>query len=174
MTNKPVSRCARAQTTSPSGHAHNQLRPTRVTSNSSRRSLGPIEAVAAVRRWHPVDPQSISGRPAREPMHTAMRGRTTSGDTLAAREVAARNALWRLRNCSRDIERLASRARAAGRDSLSEQVRQRVGAFTIEAARIRVELRRWDVGSSLWIALLEARLDRLAAEIGLTAENAPG
>ena len=89
---------------------------------------------------------------------------------LATREVAARAALGRLRDCSRDIERLAADARVAGRDSLAEHLRLRIRAFTIEAARIRVELRRWDVGSSLWIALLQARLDRLAAEIGLIAE----
>jgi hypothetical protein len=89
---------------------------------------------------------------------------------LATREVAARAALRHLRDCSRDIERLAAVARAAGRDSLAEHLRLRVRAVTIEAARIRIELRRWDVGSSLWIAMLQARLDRLAAEIGLVAE----
>ena len=95
---------------------------------------------------------------------------SATGATLTARELAARTALRRLRDCSRDIERLAARGRAAGRDSIAEHGRQRVRALTVEAARIRVELRRWDVGSSLWIALLQARLDRLAAEIGLIAE----
>jgi hypothetical protein len=94
----------------------------------------------------------------------------TTRATLAAREVAARTALGRLRDCSRDIERLAAVTRAAERDSVAEHLRLHVRAFTVEAARIRVELRRWDVGSSLWIALLQARLDRLAGELGLIAE----
>jgi len=103
-------------------------------------------------------------------MLTPMSDRNSTRATLAAREVAARTALGRLRDCSRDIERLAAVMRAAERDSLAEHLRLRVRAFTIEAARIRVELRRWDVGSSLWIALLQARLDRLAGEVGLIAE----
>lgn len=103
-------------------------------------------------------------------MLTPMSDRIVTPATLAAREVAARTALGRLRDCSRDIERLAADARAAGRDSLAEHLRLRVRGFTVEAARIRVELRRWDVGSSQWIAVLQARLDRLAVEIGLLAE----
>lgn len=105
-------------------------------------------------------------------MLTAMSDSSATRAKLATREVAARAALRRLRDCSRDIERLAAVARVAGRGSLTENLRLRVRAFTIEAARIRVELRRWDVGSSLWIAQLQARLDRLAAEIGLIAEAA--
>jgi len=95
---------------------------------------------------------------------------SATGATLTARELAARTVLRRLRDCSREIERMAARARAAGRDPFAEHAQQRVRAFTVEAARIRVELRRWDVGSSLWIASLQARLDRLAAEIRLIAD----
>jgi hypothetical protein len=103
-------------------------------------------------------------------MLSTMSDLSATGATLTARELAARTALRRLRDCSREIERLAAGARAAGRDSITEHARERVRAFTVEAARIRVELRRWDVGSSLWIASLQARLDRLAAEISLIAE----
>jgi len=124
----------------------------------------------AVRRGYPVDPQSVCGRRPGRRMLTPMSDRNATRATLAAREVAARTALGRLRDCSRDIERLAAVTRAAERDSLAEHLRLRVRAFSIEAARIRVELRQWNVGSSLWIALLQARLDRLAREVGLIAE----
>ena len=123
----------------------------------------------AVRRGYPVDPQSVCGRRPGRRMLTPMSDNATRA-TLAAREVAARTALGRLRDCSRDIERLAAVTRAAERDSLAEHLRLRVRAFSIEAARIRVELRQWNVGSSLWIALLQARLDRLAREVGLIAK----
>ena len=126
--------------------------------------------VTAVRRRYPVGPQSVCAQPPGGRMLTPMSDRNATRATLAAREVAARTALRRLRDCNRDIERLAADARAGGRDSLADNLRLRVRAFTIEAARIRVELRQWDVGSSQWIALLQARLDRLSAEIGLIAE----
>jgi len=90
--------------------------------------------------------------------------------TLSARELAARTALCRLRDCSREIERMAARVRAAQHGSAPDQIEQRVRAFTTEAARIRVELRLWDIGSPLWIERLQARVDRLAVEIGRTAE----
>jgi hypothetical protein len=138
---------------------------------TNRRAPSSFSLIAtAVRRGYPVAPQSVCGRRPGGRMLTPMSDSNATRATLAAREAAARTALGRLRDCSRDVERLAADARAAGRDSLAEHLRPRVRAFTIEAARIRVELRRWDVGSSLWIALLQARLDRLAAEIGLLAE----
>lgn len=103
-------------------------------------------------------------------MLTIVSTRQLSAATLAARERRARAAMCRLRDCSREIERIAAGTRAARTGCANTRVEQRLRAFATEAARIRVELRTWDLGSPPWIEHLEARLDRLAAAIGPIAQ----
>ncbi len=84
--------------------------------------------------------------------------------TFAAREVEARAALGRLRDCSRRLEQ-ASAAVVLRRRPERDRVRLRLRALTTEAARLRVELREWDISSPEWIGRVNARLDQLAQEI---------
>ena len=91
---------------------------------------------------------------------------------LVAREAAAREALCRLRDCGRMIERVAAAIRAAPRDPGAEQVGHRVRACTADLARVRLELRTWDIGSPLWIERVHARVEHLAQEVGLIVEVA--
>ena len=85
--------------------------------------------------------------------------------TLAAREIEARAALIRLRDCSRKIEEasgvVAVRPRRADRD----RVRHLLRVLTTEAARLRMELRSWDVASSDWIDRVNGRLEQLTQKI---------
>jgi hypothetical protein len=47
-------------------------------------------------------------------------------------------------------------------------MRQLLRVLTTEAARLRVELRNWDVASPDWIDRVNARLDQLAKKIEAT------
>jgi hypothetical protein len=95
---------------------------------------------------------------------------TMNGHDLAAGEVAARELLHRLGDCSREIDRLAAIVRAAPRDAAAQGVGQGVRDCTAEAARIRVHLRAWDVAAPAWIEHLRARVDRLTRDLGTLAE----
>jgi len=95
---------------------------------------------------------------------------TMNRQDLAARETAARELLYRLGDCSREIDRLASIVRAAPRRGAAERVGQGVRACTAEAARIRVHLRAWDVAAPFWMEHLKARVERLTGELGMLAE----
>ena len=95
-----------------------------------------------------------------------------TGNDLVEREAAAREALCRLRDCGRMVERVTAAVRAAPRDPDLEQVGHRVRACTADLARVRLELRTWDIGSSLWIERVHARVEYLAEEVGLLAQVA--
>ena len=100
-------------------------------------------------------------------MHAASStAQSSSAASLAARERVARRAIWRLRDRSREIERLLASTLGARHDPVAVRAR----ALQTEAARIRADLRLWDARSLRWIERIEARIDRLAAEIRLTAE----
>ncbi len=103
-------------------------------------------------------------------MLTTVSTRRLSAAARAARERRARAAICRLRDCSREIERIAAGTRAARAGCAGSGVGQGTARICDRGGADRVELRKWDVGSPLWIEYLEARLDRLAAAIGLIAE----
>jgi hypothetical protein len=86
--------------------------------------------------------------------------------TLAAWETEARMALSRLRTCGRDIALVSAAASANRLGPGGERVRHRLRALSTEAARLRVELRNWDVGASQWLDRVNDRLGQLEAEIG--------
>jgi hypothetical protein len=92
-----------------------------------------------------------------------------SAATLAAREKEARAALSDLRDRSREIERICAAARAGGHGPEEERVRRHARALTTEAARLRVELRSWNIASPHWVERVRARLDQLAEHV----ETAP-
>ena len=95
---------------------------------------------------------------------------------LLARESEAREELSRLRDCSRELERVAAIARSSSRDPYAERIGRHVRSCTIELARLRVELRTWDLAAPFWIQRLHTRVDRLAEQVFLLAQVklAPG
>jgi len=93
----------------------------------------------------------------------------TTAATPAAQEHAARQARSRLRSWSREIERISAGARYASHLPSGARLR----ALRNEAARLGAELRQWDVSSQRRIEQLDRRLDRLGAEIRLTAALSP-
>lgn len=90
---------------------------------------------------------------------------------LAQRQSDARAALRYLRQCGREIERIAAQARAVSDDAGTEPLQQRAQALTAEADHIRLELANWDVaGSPSWTEQIHTRLDRLASAIATVPE----
>jgi hypothetical protein len=93
-----------------------------------------------------------------------------SADALAARQTEARAALRRLGDCSRNLDRIGATSRTIPPDAQGDRVKQLVRALTIEAARLRVELRNWDVASAQWLGSVNVRLDRLAKAIATVSQ----
>jgi hypothetical protein len=106
--------------------------------------------------------------------HETMEGsdmKPTTEQTLAAREREARLALSRLRTCGRKIEHISAVAGATRVGPGTDRMRRRLRAVSIEAARLRVELRNWNVGSSRWIYRVNDRLSRLEGEIEIVPSS---
>jgi len=78
-----------------------------------------------------------------------------------------------LRDCSREIERLAAVLRAGGGAGTGRPDPGQLRACAIEVAQIRVALRQWDIGSAPWMEALQARLKRLLNAVGLVADMDP-
>ena len=93
-----------------------------------------------------------------------------NADTPLARESEAREELCRLRDCSRQIERVAAMVRSSSRDPYAERISVQVRSCTVELARLRVELRAWDLAEPFWIQRLHRRVDRLAEQVSLLAQ----
>ena len=89
---------------------------------------------------------------------------------LLARESEAREELCRLRDCSREIERVAAMVRSSSRDPYAERIGLQVRSCTVELARLRVELRTWDLAAPFWIQRLQTRVDRLVEQVSLLAQ----
>jgi hypothetical protein len=93
-----------------------------------------------------------------------------NANSLLARESEAREELCRLRDCSREIERVAAMVRSSSRDPYAERIGLQVRTCTVELARLRVELRTWDLGAPFWIQRLHTRVDCLAAHVPVLAQ----
>jgi hypothetical protein len=93
-----------------------------------------------------------------------------NANRLLVRESEAREELCRLRDCSREIERVAAMVRFSSRDPCAERIGLHVRSCTVELARLRVELRTWDLAAPFWIQRLHTRVDRLAEQVSLLAQ----
>ena len=93
-----------------------------------------------------------------------------NANSLLARESEAREELCRLRDCSREIERVAAMVRSSSRDPYAARIGLQVRSCAVELARLRVELRRWDLAAPFWIQRLQTRVDRLAERVSLLAQ----
>lgn len=86
--------------------------------------------------------------------------------SLASQEIKARTALYRLRECSREIERMTASAHAVG-DSAAAQM----PALRAQARRARAAIRDWDSDDGWgWSERVQTQLDVLAADIRRVAE----
>jgi hypothetical protein len=110
----------------------------------------------------------ISNRRPHMPLRLGMQPRTTKSSvasTLAAREIEARAALIRLRDCSRKIEQAGGMIAVLPDRPEQDRARQLLRVLTTEAARLRVDLRNWDVAPPDWIDRVNGRLDQLVVKI---------
>jgi len=85
---------------------------------------------------------------------------------LASQEMKARAALYRLHECSREIERMTATARAVG-DSAATQM----PALRAQARRARAAIRDWDGDDGRgWSERVQTQLGLLAADIRRVAD----
>ncbi|HME01951.1 MAG TPA: hypothetical protein VKG38_02840 [Solirubrobacteraceae bacterium] len=93
---------------------------------------------------------------------------------LAAREIDARKALHRLRDCSREIELLAGSAHTVGDRAAAALLTREVRVLRAQAQRIRTALSDWDTADApVWSERIHAQLELLATGIaGITEANA--
>lgn len=121
----------------------------------------------ASRRWSAISHRHVTsmGSGAGSAQHPDM-----NANRLLARESEAREELCRLRDCSREIERVAAMVRSSSCDPYVKRIGLHVRSCTVELARLRVELRTWDLAAPFWIQRLHTRVDCLAEQVSLLAQ----
>ncbi len=93
---------------------------------------------------------------------------------LAAREIDAREALRGLRDCSREIERIAGGAHAIADHAAAEVLGRELRALRAQAQRVRAAICDWDTAeASTWNERVRTPLARLAAGVAQITDAGP-